>query len=120
MVNRNITKRDRIRRRVRSKISGTAERPRLSVFKSSKHIYAQLIDDNAAVTLAHVSTLSPDLKDSLTGKAGLEKAKLIGIKIAEYAKEANIETCVYDRSGYAYHGIVKEIAEGAREGGLKF
>ncbi|MCC5935007.1 MAG: 50S ribosomal protein L18 [Candidatus Cyclonatronum sp.] len=120
MVNRNITKRDRIRRRVRSKISGTPQRPRLSVFKSSKHIYAQLIDDKNAVTLAHASTLSPDLKELLDGKAGLEKAKLIGLKIAEFAKESNIETCVYDRSGYTYHGIVKEVAEGAREGGLKF
>ena len=120
MVNRNITKRDRIRRRVRSKISGTAERPRLSVFKSSKHIYAQLIDDKGGVTLAHSSTLSPDLKDALNGKSRMEKAKLVGEKIAEYAKNENIETCVYDRSGYAYHGIVKAIAEGAREGGLKF
>lgn len=120
MVNREVKKRDRIRRRVRSKISGTPERPRLSVFKSSKHLYAQLIDDTTGKTIAHASTLSPELKASHGDKPGLEKAKAVGIKVAELAKEANISTCVFDRSGYAYHGLVKEIAEGAREGGLKF
>ncbi len=120
MVNRDIKKRDRIRRRVRSKISGTPERPRLSVFKSSKHIYAQIIDDTTAKTLAHTSTLSPDLKKDAADKAGMEKARLVGKKIAEIAQQSNITTCVFDRSGYAYHGLVKELAEGAREGGLKF
>jgi len=120
MINREIKKRDRIRRRVRSKISGSTERPRLSVFKSSKHLYAQLVDDTTATTLAHASTLSPDLKTDLSDKSGMEKAKAVGMRIAELAKEANISTCVFDRSGYAYHGLVKEIADGAREGGLKF
>jgi large subunit ribosomal protein L18 len=120
MVNREIRKRDRIRRRVRAKITGTAERPRLSVFKSSKHVYAQLIDDTSATTLAHVSSLSPETRDGLQGKPASEKGREIGKKIAELAKEASISTCVFDRSGYKYHGIVKEIAEGAREGGLKF
>ncbi len=120
MVNTEIKKRDRIRRRVRSKISGTPDRPRLSVFKSSKHIYAQLIDDINAKTLAHASTLSPELKSETTDKKGMENARLVGKKIAEIAQQSNITTCVFDRSGYAYHGLVKELADGAREGGLKF
>lgn len=120
MFNKNISRRQRIRRRVRSKIFGTPERPRLSVFKSSKHVYAQLIDDQNAVTLAHTSTLSPELKTDIDGKAGMEKARIVGIQVAKLAQEANITTCVFDRSGYTYHGLVKELAEGAREGGLKF
>lgn len=120
MFNKNISRRDRIRRRVRSKIFGTPERPRLSVFKSSKHVYAQLIDDTNGVTLAHTSTLSPELKSEIDGKAGMEKARIVGAHVARLAQEANISTCVFDRSGYTYHGLVKELAEGAREGGLKF
>lgn len=113
------TKRDRIRRRVRGKISGTATRPRLSVFKSSKHVYAQLIDDTNGQTLAHASTLAKDLRET-TGKKPLELAREVGKRIAELAKEKEITTCVFDRSGYKYHGIVKEVADGAREGGLNF
>lgn len=120
MFNKNISRRERIRRRVRSKIFGTPERPRLSVFKSSKHVYAQLIDDQNGITLAHTSTLSSELKPETDGKPGMEKARIVGNKIAKMAQEANITTCVFDRSGYTYHGLVKELAEGAREGGLKF
>jgi large subunit ribosomal protein L18 len=116
MFSKNLTKRDRIRRRVRGKISGTSERPRLSVFKSSKHVYAQLIDDTTATTVAHATSLSKDLAD----KSKMESAREIGKKIAEIAKEKEITTCVFDRSGYKYHGIIKEIADGAREGGLQF
>jgi large subunit ribosomal protein L18 len=120
MVKTKKSQRERIRRRVRSKVAGTAERPRLSVFKSSKHIYAQLIDDDTASTLAHVSSLSKDLADAVKGKTRMETATEVGKKIAELAKENKITTCVFDRSGYRYHGIVKQIADGAREGGLKF
>jgi len=120
MYSKNLTKRDRIRRRVRGKVSGTTERPRLSVFKSSKHVYAQLIDDTTSTTVAHATSLSKDLSDVLEGKSKGERAREIGKKIAELAKEKEITTCVFDRSGYKYHGIVKEIAEGAREGGLQF
>ncbi|MCH8568667.1 MAG: 50S ribosomal protein L18 [Balneolales bacterium] len=112
--------RDRIRKRIRSKISGTPTRPRLSVFKSSKHIYAQLIDDINAITIAHASSLTPSLKAELENKGGLEKANAVGKLVAKMATDANITSCVFDRSGYAYHGLVREIAEGAREGGLKF
>ena len=116
----NYSQRDRIRRRVRSKISGTADRPRLSVFKSSKHIYAQLIDDETGTTLASSSSLGKDIKTELDGKPALDKATAVGKKIAEIAQSKNISTCVFDRSGYKYHGVVKAIADGAREGGLNF
>lgn len=120
MINTNLTKRDRIRRRVRGKISGTAERPRLSVFKSSKHIYAQLIDDKSGTTIAHASTLSKELSSSYKEMTRIQGAREVGKKIAELATSKQITTCVFDRSGYKYHGIVKEIADGAREGGLQF
>jgi large subunit ribosomal protein L18 len=101
--------------RVRAKISGTAERPRLVVFKSLSNNYAQLIDDTNGKTLAGIS----DLKDK-SKATKLEKAKKIGIEIARLAKEKNISSCVFDRNGNRYHGRVKAIAEGAREGGLQF
>jgi large subunit ribosomal protein L18 len=106
----------RRRRRVRSKITGTAERPRLSVFRSNRGVFAQLIDDREAKTLAAVSWIEPELR-----KLGpMEQAKRVGELIAERAKAAGIETCVFDRGGYRYHGRVKALAESAREGGLKF
>lgn len=104
-------------RRVRAKISGTAERPRLSVFRSSKHIYAQLIDDVAGVTLAAASSLDKEFEGLGSNK---EAAKKIGALLAKKATDKGIESVVFDRSGYIYHGRVKELAEGAREGGLKF
>ncbi|HVX31780.1 MAG TPA: 50S ribosomal protein L18 [Solirubrobacterales bacterium] len=106
----------RRRRRVRSRVSGTAERPRLSVYRSNKGVFAQLIDDRAGHTLAAVNWIEPELK-SLTATA---QARRAGELLAERAKAAGIETCVFDRGGYQYHGRVKALAEGAREGGLKF
>lgn len=108
-------RRKRIRLGIRRKISGTSERPRVSVFKSNKAIYAQLIDDVNGKTLASASTKE-------IGKEGLnvEIAKEVGKKLAENAKGAGIETVIFDRAGYKYHGRVKSLAEGAREGGLKF
>lgn len=113
-------RRSKIRRRVRSKISGTAEKPRLCVFKSSKHVYVQLIDDQAQATIAAASTLSKDLREDLKGKPKQEMAELIGEYIGKQAKEKGIATAVFDRSGYKYHGIVKNVAEGARKGRLQF
>jgi large subunit ribosomal protein L18 len=106
----------RRRRRVRARVTGTAERPRLSVYRSNKGVFAQLIDDRKGHTLAAVNWIEPDLQ-SLTASAQAQKA---GELLAERAKAAGIETCVFDRGGYQYHGRVKALAEGAREGGLKF
>ena len=100
-------------KRVRAKISGTALRPRLNVFRSTNNIYAQLIDDVAGVTLASASTLDKELN-------GYGAAKKVGKLIAERAAQKNITEVVFDRGGYIFHGRVKELAEGAREGGLKF
>lgn len=102
-------------RRVRGKISGTAERPRLAVFRSSKHIYAQIIDDVAGVTLASASSMDKDFE----GFGGnIEAATKVGNAIAKKALEKGINTVVFDRGGFVYHGRVKALAEGAREGGL--
>lgn len=106
----------RIKRGIRSKINGTSERPRLSVFKSNKGIYAQLIDDVAGHTLAFSSSEDVGQK----GKVNLDVSKLVGKKLAEKAAETGLSICVFDRGGYPYHGRVKALAEGAREGGLKF
>ncbi len=104
---------------IRKKISGTAERPRLCVFKSAKHIYAQLIDDVAGNTLLSMSTLSKDLEKS--GEKGkTSKAHQVGKLLAEKAKGKGLEQVVFDRGGYIYHGRVKALSEGAREGGLVF
>ena len=106
-------------KRVRKKISGTPERPRLRVFKSAKHIYAQIIDDVGGKTLTAVSTLNKDLDFSdAKGKTG--KAHRIGLVIAQKAKESGIEQVVFDRGGFLYHGRVKAVSDGAREGGLEF
>ena len=119
MVNRPNTAAQRVKRhaRVRGKISGTPERPRLSVFRSESNIYAQIIDDVAGNTLCAASTVEKDFE----GFGGnVEAAKKIGNKIAERALAKGIETVVFDRGGYVYHGRVQALAEGAREGGLKF
>ena len=113
-------RRSKIRYRVRSKISGTAEKPRLCVFKSSKHVYAQLVDDQARETIAAASTVSRNVKDELGDKPKMEMAEAIGEFIAKTAQEKGITKVVFDRSGYKYHGIVKSLAEGARKGGLQF
>ena len=107
-------KRLRRRRRVRAKVRGTAERPRLSVFRSNRGIQAQLIDDARGHTLAAVSWTDPELKDL----ARMEQAKRAGELLAQRAKDAGVEGCVFDRGGYRYHGKVRALAEGAREGGL--
>jgi large subunit ribosomal protein L18 len=106
----------RRRRRVRAKIQGTAARPRLSVFRSNRGISAQLIDDAAGRTLAAVAWTEDDLRKL----SPLEQAKKIGTVLAERGKAAGVETCLFDRGGYQYHGRVRALAEGAREGGLKF
>ncbi len=103
--------------RIRKKASGTPERPRLVVFRSNKHIYAQIVDDTRGMTLAAASTLN--LEESAV-RLSVETAKRVGQKIAEEAKKQDITTVVFDRNGFLYHGRVKAVAEGAREGGLNF
>lgn len=119
MVNRPNTAAQRVKRhnRVRGKISGTAERPRLCVFRSENHIYAQVIDDVAGNTLVAASTVEKDFE----GNGGnVEAAKKVGLKVAERCLEKGIDTVVFDRGGYIYHGRVQALADAAREGGLKF
>ncbi len=111
----------RKKKRIHKIVSGTSERPRLAVFRSARNIYAQLIDDVANRTLAGVSTLTPDLNGQVSkAKGKVDAAKLVGKAIADKAKALKVETVVFDRGGYLYHGRVKAIAEGARENGLKF
>lgn len=112
----------RIRRKksIRKSISGTSERPRLSVFRSSKNIYAQIIDDDSGKTLAAASTLSPEVLEGGESGGNRGAATKVGALIAEKAKVAGVELVSFDRNGYLYHGRVKALAEGAREGGLKF
>ena len=109
--------RERRHKRVRTKISGTSECPRLCVYRSNSNIYAQVIDDVNAVTLVSASTLDKEVK---TKKSNIEAAKEVGALIAKKAAEKNIKTVVYDRGGYIFHGVVKALAEAAREGGLEF
>lgn len=115
MKNNKELTRQRRKARIRAKVKGTAERPRLVVFRSLMHVYAQLIDDESGKTLLSTS----DLKGKSKGKK-TDSAKNAGMKIAELAKEKKISSVVFDRNGYKYHGRVKALAEGAREGGLKF
>ena len=109
-------RRVKIKRRIRKNISGTPARPRLSVYRSNKEIYAQIIDDENNVTLASASSYKKGFKEGNK----TDKAKEVGAQIASVAKKAGIETVVFDRNGYVYHGRVKALAEGARENGLKF
>lgn len=105
--------------RIRKKIEGTAERPRLRVFKSSKHIYAQIIDDSRGATICSASTLLKEVaQDNIEGK--IAKANKVGLLVAQHAKQMGVEMVVFDRGGYIYHGRVKALSEGAREGGLVF
>ena len=106
--------------RVRNKISGTPEKPRLNVFRSTNHIYAQIIDDVAGVTLVSASTLSPDIKQEIEGKTKQEAARIVGLAIGRKALAKGIERVVFDRGGYVYMGRVQQLADGAREAGLKF
>ena len=119
MINRPNTKAQRLHRhkRVRGKVSGTPERPRLNVFRSETNIYAQIIDDTKGITLVSASSLEKDFECDGTKT---DAAKKVGMIVAERAKAKGIDTVVFDRGGYVYHGRVKALAEGAREGGLQF
>ena len=114
--------RDKVRRRVRQTVRGISERPRLAVFKSARHIYAQVIDDGSGSTLAHASSLDPDLRKAAAKKSGVSKdaAGKVGVLVAERAKKAGVTKVVFDRGGYRYHGRVKALADAARQGGLEF
>lgn len=113
---------ERIRRhsRVRDKISGTVERPRLSVYRSLAHMYAQIIDDQKGATLVSANTMEKSLQASLKGKTKLEQAYIVGQEVAKRAKAQGIENVVFDRSGYIYTGRIKKVADGARDAGLQF
>ena len=117
-MNSKSSARVKIRYRIRKKITGSAAKPRLSVFRSNSEIYAQLIDDDNGATIAAVSSREKDIKAQKAPK--IEKSKMVGTAIARKAGELGIKTVVFDRSGYIYHGRVKAVAEGAREGGLVF
>lgn len=112
--------RKRRQRRVRANVAGTAARPRLNIYRSNTNIFAQVIDDDAGKTLASASTIDGDVAPQVTGKNKVEAARVVGKIVAERAKAAGIETVVFDRAGYRYHGRVAALAEGAREAGLKF
>ena len=112
--------RRRIRSRIRRRLKGSGERPRLAVFKSGRHIYAQVIDDATGATIAHASSLDPSLKGEKKSGANRETATRVGTLVAERAKEKGIARVVFDRGGYIYHGKVKALAEAARQGGLEF
>lgn len=115
-----LTGRERRKFRIRNKISGSDVRPRLTVFRSASHIYAQVVNDFDGKTLAAASTLSPDLKGSLDDSDKTQAAKKVGALIAKICAERNINAVVFDRNGYIYHGRVKALAEAAREAGLNF
>ena len=112
--------RDRRKARIRKKISGSVERPRLTVFRSARHIYAQVVDDTGGGTLAAASTLSPDLRGTLEADDKTGAAKKVGALIAKMCLERKVEKVVFDRNGFLYHGRVKALAEAAREAGLDF
>lgn len=120
MKNKKLLGRLKRKRRVRGRIRGTPERPRLSVFRSLKHIYAQVIIDTEGKTLAHASTLSPELRETLKNTGNVEAARKVGELIAKKCLDKGIDKVVFDRNGYKYHGRVKALAEGARAGGLQF
>ncbi len=107
-------------RRVRKKVKGTNERPRLNVFRSLKHIYAQIIDDGQGHTLVSASTLDPELREKIQGLSKTEQAKLVGQVLAQRALARGVRQVVFDRGGRLYHGRVKALADGSREGGLEF
>jgi large subunit ribosomal protein L18 len=115
-----IVGRERRKLRIRRKISGTAEQPRLSVFRSAKHIYAQVVDDRAGKTLAHMSTLSKDVRDSIKESDKTAAAKAVGSAVAKALLAKGVKKVVFDRNGFMYHGRIKALADAAREAGLKF
>ncbi len=122
MINKPNRNEDRKKRhlRVRKKVSGTTQRPRLNVFRSSKNVYAQIIDDSNGTTLVAASSLDKQILDAIQYSGNKEAAKLVGKLIGERAIEKGINEVVFDRGGYIYHGRIKELSEGAREAGLKF
>ena len=111
--------RRRIRYRIRKKIRGTATKPRLAVYRSLKHIYAQAIDDESGRTLAHASSREKAVRDAVSSSSGISAAKHVGEAIAKKLKDAGIDSVVFDRGGFLYHGRVKALGDGVREGGLK-
>ncbi|MBN2890404.1 MAG: 50S ribosomal protein L18 [Bacteroidales bacterium] len=114
------TRRLKVKARIRKIVSGTPENPRISVFRSNKHIYAQVIDDLNGVTLASASTKIKEIAEKIEGLNKSQQAELVGKTLAERALNANVKNVVFDRSGYKYHGRIKSLAEGARKGGLIF
>jgi large subunit ribosomal protein L18 len=122
MITRDRTaQRTRLKRHIRLVLSGTTERPRLTVFRSLKHVYAQVVDDSTGKTLVSVSDITKDLKDQFKDLKGqVAIGKKVGQLAARKALDLEIKTVVFDRNGYLYHGVVKAVADGAREGGLKF
>lgn len=113
-------RRDKIKRRFRNSVRGTADRPRLAVYRSLRHVYAQVVDDDKGVTLVSASTLEKAAAGSLKTTGNRDAGKLLGKLIAERAKEHGVESVVFDRGGFRYHGVIQAIADGAREAGLKF
>lgn len=120
MLNTRYRARQRRHRRVRKNLAGTAQRPRLNVFRSASHIYAQIIDDERGHTVAAASDLDSELANEVTGKPKAERAAAVGLALAERAKANGVESVVFDRGGYKYHGRVKALAEAARDAGLGF
>ncbi len=118
--NNRAEQRARRHRRIRAKVSGSPARPRLNVYRSLTHIYAQVIDDEAGITLVAASSLDSELRGTMSGKKKSEQAKLVGQAVAERAKAQGIHQVVFDRGGYKYHGRIQALAEGARAGGLEF
>lgn len=116
-LDQKVVRRQKLRWRIRTNVKGTAQKPRMSVFRSNKDIYVQLIDDATGTTLASANSRQKDIAAQSGNK--VEKAAMVGKAIAAAAKEVGIEQCVFDRGGYLYHGRVKSLADGAREGGLK-
>jgi len=113
-------RRDRIKRRYRDTVRGTASRPRLAVYRSLRHVYAQLVDDETGMTLASASTLEKEAAGKVSHTGNAAAGKLVGQLIAERAAGKGVESVVFDRGGFNYHGVIQAIADGAREGGLKF
>ena len=118
MIRDKVFKRKKLKKKIRGRVTGTASRPRLSIFRSNKQIYAQLIDDIKGVTLVAASSRIDAIEKA--GSPKVDKAKMVGVELANKAKDAGISEVVFDRNGYLYHGRIKGLAEGAREGGLIF
>jgi len=118
--NGKLEKRIKRKKSIRKRIHGTVEKPRLSIFRSANHMYAQIVDDNSGQTIVSASTLSKDLKGKLKSTGNIEAAKKVGALLSKEAKKKKIETVSFDRNGFLYHGRVKALADAARDGGLKF